>query len=150
MQHSFKFSNILKWSFGLLALLLVTTTVQAQTVEAVITNDLDCDIQVRVYGRVGTTNCTMTHVCAADFVLSPGSHTILPSDMPCNVDEFLATRVKTDCSSIHKTVEKNPGCQGNPQSATISLTGVCVTNCGTSTVNIDLTQGSYDIDVQVY
>lgn len=153
MQHSFKFSNIVKWSFGLLALLLVSTTAQAQPVEAVLTNDLDCDIKVRVFGRIGSTSCAPSNICFADFVVSGGggSVTVVVGDMPCGVDEFLGARVHALCAPSTKVnVEKSLGCFGFPQSNTFTLTGTCSTSCNASTVNVDLTSGSYDITVDVY
>lgn len=150
MQHSFKFSNIMKWSFGLLALLLVSSTAKAQAVEAVIDNSLGCDIKVRIYGRIGST-CGVPFICYKEFtVTNGGSLTVLPGDMPCNVDEFMGAQVRSDCSNAGTTVEKVGGCFLNPQSGTFTLTGTCSTSCNASTVNVDLTSGSYDITVDVY
>ena len=151
MQHSFKFSNIMKWSFGLLALLLISATAQSQPVEAVLNNDLDCNIKVRVYGRIGT-GCGPSDICFEDFVVSGsgGSVTVVVGDMPCGVDEFLGARVHALCApSTNTSVEKSAGCFGFPQSSTFTLTGTCSTSCNASTVNVDLTSGSFDITVDV-
>lgn len=147
MQHSFKFSNLMKWSFGLFAFLLVSTSAQAQTVDATINNDLACDINVRVYGIVGT-SCPP---CFKDFtVTAGGSLTVVVADMPCGVDEFIGATVRTSCSNTSVSVEQSSTtCTSNPTSDSFTLTGTCSITCNTTTVNVDLTSGLYDITVDV-
>lgn len=149
MQHPFKFSNLLKWSFGLLALLFVSTTAQAQTVEAIINNNLDCKIQVRVWGLEGAA-CNGGTICSADFTINSGaSLTVLPGDMPCNVDEFLAARVRTMCAGASGSVTKGV-CIPGPTSTTFTAPSPCDVDCNAAVVHVDLTSGSNDIEVDVY
>lgn len=150
MQHSFKFSNIMKWSFGVLALLLVSTTARAQAVEAVINNDMDCKILVRVWGLDGPI-CDPNSICSADFTVNANSSiTVLPGDMPCGVDEFLAARVRTLCAGASGTVDK--GACGGPgvTSTTFTAPSPCDVDCDAAVVHVDLTSGTNDIEVDVY
>ena len=147
MQHSFKFSNIAKWSFGLLTLLLFSTVAKAQVVEAVINNDLECEIKVRVYGQAGVVCST----CYADFTVpaNGGSITVVPGDMPCGVDEFLGARVRTLCAGASGTVNKGV-CFPAVTSTTFTAPSPCDVSCNAAVVHVDLTSGTYDIEVDVY
>lgn len=140
----------MKWSFGLLALLLVSTTAQAQTVEAVIDNDLDCKILVRVWGRIGT-GCAVPDICSKEFTVNDNSIlTILPGDMPCGVDEFFAARVRTTCVGAQGNVSDGTCSSPVVLSTTFTAPSPCDVNCNAAVVHVDLTSGVADIEVDVY